>query len=77
MGGAHVFVTARRPAELDNAASVIGKNVTAIAGDLSRLKDIDRIAAEVKAGKGGFSPCRPGSELLFINGRRNRDFGSY
>lgn len=31
---------------------MIGKNVTAIAGDLSKLDDIDRFAATVKAGKG-------------------------
>jgi NAD(P)-dependent dehydrogenase (short-subunit alcohol dehydrogenase family) len=41
--GAYVFITARRQAELDKAVSVIGKNVTPIAGDLSRLEDIDRI----------------------------------
>ena len=50
--GAYVFITARRQAELDKAVSAIGRNVTAIAGDLSRLEDIDRIAAEVKAVKG-------------------------
>lgn len=50
--GAYVFITARRQAELDKAVSVIGKNVTAIAGDLSQLDDIDRIASTVKAGKG-------------------------
>jgi len=50
--GAYVFITARRQAELDKAVSVIGKNVTAIAGDLSKLDDIDRIAAAIKAEKG-------------------------
>jgi NAD(P)-dependent dehydrogenase (short-subunit alcohol dehydrogenase family) len=50
--GAYVFITARRQAELDKAVSVIGRNVTAIAGDLSRLEDIDRIAAAVNSGKG-------------------------
>jgi NAD(P)-dependent dehydrogenase (short-subunit alcohol dehydrogenase family) len=50
--GAYVFITARRQAELEKAVSVIGKNVTAIAGDLSRLDDIDRIAAEIKAETG-------------------------
>lgn len=50
--GAYVFITARRQAELDKAVSVIGKNVTSIAGDLSRLEDIDHIAATVKTGKG-------------------------
>ena len=50
--GAYVFITARRQAELDKAVKLIGKNVTAIAGDLSKLEDIDHIAATVKAGKG-------------------------
>lgn len=50
--GAYVFITARRQAELDKAVSLIGKNVTAIAGDLSNLEDIERITATVKAGRG-------------------------
>jgi NAD(P)-dependent dehydrogenase (short-subunit alcohol dehydrogenase family) len=50
--GAYVFITARRQAELDKAVSVIGKNVTAIAGDLSRLEAIDRIVAVIKGEKG-------------------------
>src|SRR5262245_38524136 len=50
--GAYVFITARRQAELDKAVSVIGKNVTAIAADLSKLEDIERIASAVKARKG-------------------------
>jgi NAD(P)-dependent dehydrogenase (short-subunit alcohol dehydrogenase family) len=50
--GAYVFITARRQAELDRAVSAIGRNVAPIAGDLSKLEDIDRIAASVKAGKG-------------------------
>jgi NAD(P)-dependent dehydrogenase (short-subunit alcohol dehydrogenase family) len=50
--GAYVFITGRRQAELDKAVSVIGRNVTAIAGDLSNLGDIDSIAAAVKTGKG-------------------------
>lgn len=50
--GAYVYIVARREEELKKAVSVIGKNVTAIPGDLSNLEDIDRIAAAVKAGKG-------------------------
>src|SRR5215813_10428267 len=50
--GAYVFITARRQAELDKAVSVIGKNVTAIAGDLSKLEDIERVVVAVKASKG-------------------------
>ena len=50
--GAYVFITARRQKELDKAVSLIGKNVTAISGDLAKLEDIDHIAAKVKAEKG-------------------------
>ena len=50
--GAYVVITARRQSELDRAVSAIGRNVTAIAGDLSKLEDIDRIASAVKGGKG-------------------------
>ncbi|MFZ0305837.1 MAG: SDR family oxidoreductase [Terracidiphilus sp.] len=50
--GAYVFITARRQAELDKAVSVIGRNVTAVAGDLSRLDDLDRIAAAIRDEKG-------------------------
>ena len=50
--GAYVFITARRQPELDKAVSVIGKNVTAIAGDLSKLDDLDRIVATIKDKKG-------------------------
>ncbi len=50
--GAYVFITARRQAELDKAVSVIGRSVTAIAGDLTKLDDIDRIAAAIRTKKG-------------------------
>jgi NAD(P)-dependent dehydrogenase (short-subunit alcohol dehydrogenase family) len=38
--------------ELDKAVSLIGKNVTAIQGDVTSLDDLDRIAATVEAEKG-------------------------
>jgi NAD(P)-dependent dehydrogenase (short-subunit alcohol dehydrogenase family) len=50
--GAYVFITGRRKPELDKAVAYIGKNVTAIPGDLSKLEDIDGVAAATKAGKG-------------------------
>jgi len=50
--GAYVFITARRQAELDKAVSLIGSNVTAIAGDLARMEVLESIAARVKAEKG-------------------------
>jgi NAD(P)-dependent dehydrogenase (short-subunit alcohol dehydrogenase family) len=46
--GAYVFITARRQAELDKAVSLIGKNVTAIQGDVTKLDDLDHIAPVVR-----------------------------
>jgi NAD(P)-dependent dehydrogenase (short-subunit alcohol dehydrogenase family) len=50
--GAYVFITARRQAELDKAVSIIGKNVTAIKGDLAKIEDINGIAAAVRSKQG-------------------------
>jgi NAD(P)-dependent dehydrogenase (short-subunit alcohol dehydrogenase family) len=50
--GAHVFVTGRRQGELDAAVKQIGKNVTAVQGDVSNLADLDRLCATVKKQKG-------------------------
>lgn len=50
--GAHVFITGRRQAELDKAVSVIGNNVTAIQGDVTKPEDLEHIAATVKAAHG-------------------------
>ncbi len=41
--GAFVFITGRRQTELDKAVVEIGKNVTAIPGDIAILEDLDRI----------------------------------
>src|SRR5215472_17544423 len=50
--GAHVFITGRRDAELTATAKEIGKNVTAINGDVSNLNDLDRLFDEIKRAKG-------------------------
>jgi NAD(P)-dependent dehydrogenase (short-subunit alcohol dehydrogenase family) len=50
--GAYVFITGRRQAELDKAVALIGGNVTAVQGDITKLQDLDGIAAAVKAEKG-------------------------
>lgn len=50
--GAYVFITARRQAELDKAVGLIGKNVTAVQGDVTNDEDLNRIAAAVKTEKG-------------------------
>jgi NAD(P)-dependent dehydrogenase (short-subunit alcohol dehydrogenase family) len=50
--GAHVFITGRRPAELDAAEKEIGSNVTGIQGDVAKLADLDRLFAQIKREKG-------------------------
>lgn len=50
--GAHVFITGRRQSELDKAKAELGKNVTAIQGDVTNLADLDRLYSAVKAEKG-------------------------
>ncbi len=66
--GAYVFITGRRQPELDEAVMLIGKNVTAVRGDIANLADLDRLFSTVKrekgqidvlfanAGTGGFAP---------------------
>jgi hypothetical protein len=44
--GTHVFDTGRRKAELDAAVANIGRNVTAVQGDVSRPNDLDRLYIE-------------------------------
>ncbi len=46
--GANVVITGRRRKELDEAVKYIGSNVLALQGDVSNLKDLDRIYAAVK-----------------------------
>jgi NAD(P)-dependent dehydrogenase (short-subunit alcohol dehydrogenase family) len=49
--GAYVFITGRRAAELEKAKAAIGRNVTAIQGDVANLDDLDRLFAQVRAEK--------------------------
>jgi NAD(P)-dependent dehydrogenase (short-subunit alcohol dehydrogenase family) len=58
--GAYVFITGRRQSELDAAAAEIGRNVTAVQGDVSQLADLDRLFARVKEIKGRI-------DILFAN----------
>jgi NAD(P)-dependent dehydrogenase (short-subunit alcohol dehydrogenase family) len=50
--GAYVFITGRRRPELDAAIKEIGKNLTAVQGDVSNLDDLDRLFAQIKREKG-------------------------
>src|ERR1700742_5084183 len=58
--GAYVFITGRRQAELDEAARLIGKNVTGVQGGVAKLADLDRLFATVKKEKGHI-------DVLFAN----------
>jgi NAD(P)-dependent dehydrogenase (short-subunit alcohol dehydrogenase family) len=50
--GAYVFIVGRRREALDNAVSEIGKNVTAIRGDVANLDDLDSLYKKVATLKG-------------------------
>jgi NAD(P)-dependent dehydrogenase (short-subunit alcohol dehydrogenase family) len=50
--GAYVFITGRRAEELAAAVKEIGKNVTGVQGDVSKLADLDRLFAQIKREKG-------------------------
>jgi NAD(P)-dependent dehydrogenase (short-subunit alcohol dehydrogenase family) len=50
--GAYVFITGRRNDELTAAVKEIGKNVTGVQGDVSKLADLDRLFAQIKREKG-------------------------
>ena len=50
--GAHVVITGRRQKELDDAVKSIGKNVTAVQGDVANLADLDRLYEVVKSKHG-------------------------
>jgi NAD(P)-dependent dehydrogenase (short-subunit alcohol dehydrogenase family) len=45
--GAYVFITGRRERELAAAVNEIGRNVTAVQGDVSNLGDLDRLFAQI------------------------------
>jgi NAD(P)-dependent dehydrogenase (short-subunit alcohol dehydrogenase family) len=58
--GAHVFVTGRREAELEEAAATIGPAATAVVGDVGRPADLDRLYEAVRARGRGL-------DVLFAN----------
>jgi NAD(P)-dependent dehydrogenase (short-subunit alcohol dehydrogenase family) len=58
--GAHVVITGRREKELKEAAALIGRNVTTVVGDVTRLEDLDRLFAVVKEKHGHI-------DVLFAN----------
>jgi len=58
--GANVVITGRRKKELDEAAAQVGKDVTAVQGDVSRLEDLDRLYDTVRKKHGRI-------DILFAN----------
>jgi NAD(P)-dependent dehydrogenase (short-subunit alcohol dehydrogenase family) len=58
--GAFVFITGRRPEELEKAANEIGRNIAAVKCDVSKLEDLDRLYEEVASRKGKI-------DILFAN----------
>src|SRR6266404_5134193 len=58
--GAFVFITGRRPKELDEAVKVIGSNVHVVQGDVANLADLDRLYDTVDNVKGRI-------DVLFAN----------
>jgi NAD(P)-dependent dehydrogenase (short-subunit alcohol dehydrogenase family) len=50
--GAYFFVTGRRERELAAAVKEIGRNITAVRADVSKLEDLDRLFAQIKRQKG-------------------------
>src|SRR6201991_80138 len=58
--GARVVISGRREKELKEAAALIGRNVTTIMGDVTRLQDLDRLYAVVKEKHGHI-------DVLFAN----------
>ena len=75
--GAHVFIAGRRQPELDAAEKEIGRNVTAVRGDVSNLADLDHLFTTIKnekgrldilvanAGGGSFAPLGEVTEAQF------------
>eukprot|EP00659_Diplonema_papillatum_P001520 gene1520-2301_t len=50
--GAQVVIVGRRQDELDKALVLIGHDAIAIQGDISNLRDLERVFAQIKADKG-------------------------
>ena len=50
--GARIFIVGRRQSQLGEAVTAIGRDATAIQGDISNLADLDRIYATIEAQAG-------------------------
>jgi len=61
--GAYVFIAGRRQAELDKAVADIGRNVTGVNTDISKVDDLDRLY-EAVAKKGNIDVIFAGAGLV-------------
>jgi len=50
--GAFVYITGRRQAELDRAATTLGIQAKSVRADASKLEDLDALYAQIQQGKG-------------------------
>jgi hypothetical protein len=50
--GAYVFITGRREPDLAAAVKEVGRDITAVRGDVANLDDLDRLFAQIKREKG-------------------------
>src|SRR5215471_4206462 len=50
--GAYVFITGRRESELAAAVTEVGRNITAVRGDVSNLDELDRQFFQIKRERG-------------------------
>ncbi|HME40391.1 MAG TPA: SDR family oxidoreductase [Steroidobacteraceae bacterium] len=60
--GAYVFIAGRREAELDKAVADVGRNVTGVKTDISKLDDLDRLY-EAVANKGKIDVIFAGARI--------------
>jgi NAD(P)-dependent dehydrogenase (short-subunit alcohol dehydrogenase family) len=58
--GAFVYITGRRKEQLDNALNKLGENARAIQADVTKKRDMERVAATIKAEKGAL-------DIVFAN----------
>jgi NADP-dependent 3-hydroxy acid dehydrogenase YdfG len=63
--GAHVFIVGRRREELEKAALSIGRSVTAVEADITKMDDLDRVYQRLRK-----SPATWTSWSQMLDGRR-------
>jgi NAD(P)-dependent dehydrogenase (short-subunit alcohol dehydrogenase family) len=64
--GAYVFITGRREMELSAAVQKIGHNATGVQGDVSQLRDLDRLFERIQREKGSL-------DIVFANAAMDKN----